>query len=197
METVSYKESDGRHGQHHQDDHGEIDVLSPRALLALIGLGYIFPGFVDVAICAEQFFADDVDLFALFVSEDCGLLQDVVHVHDALGHYVDLLVFFVHQPPLHLKIDLLLSLALASLLALFVRKSVPRRSAVVPRRSVVARWLLLRGHQGRRVIFGLGKRSIIVVCGLEQLISSVSLDAELLFGGADLARGVWVEVGLL
>jgi hypothetical protein len=32
---------------------------------------------------------------------------------------------------------------------------------------------------------------------LKQLISSVSLNAELLFGGADLARGVWVEVGLL
>jgi hypothetical protein len=124
------------------------------------------------------------------VCEDCGLLQDVVHVHDALGHYVDLLVFLIHQPPLHLELDLLLSLALGSLLALLVRESVPRR-------SVVARWLLLGGGKGRRVIFTLGKRSIIIVCGLKQLISSVSLNAELLFGGADLARGVWVEVGLL
>ena len=155
--TVSYKNSNRCHSEHHQYYHREIDVLSPAALLGLIGLYQVLSCLCDVAICAKYFFADDLYLLALLLCQFCCLLENVVDIHDAFGHHVDFLVSLVHQFPLHLKLHLLLSLALSSLFTLFVREPVPGG-------SIAARWLLLQLERGRRVCPSLWNDSVIVVC---------------------------------
>jgi hypothetical protein len=185
---VSYKNSDGGDGEDDEKDHGEVDVLPTRSLLRLIGLTDVLPCLVDVAVGVEEFIADDVQLFALPVDQHCRLLHDVVHVHDALGDHVDLLVPLMDQLPLHLELHLHFLLAMGSLLAVLRREPTPRRPVAPVAFLLGAVWYGRgRGRWGGRVV---------VIGGLQELLPAIALDAELLLGGADLACGIGVEVGL-
>jgi hypothetical protein len=119
-----------------------------------------------------------------------------MHVHDASGHDVDLLIALMHQLPLHFEFDFLFLLLLVgrilmSGLALLVGKPAPGG-------QVASRGLRLgdyRLHRGQLVVGRLipfGGWGLFIVGGEEQLVSAVPLDSKLLLGCANFAGRIGV-----
>lgn len=128
-----------------------------------------------------------------------GFLNDVMHVHDAFGHDVDLMVPFVHQLTLHLELDLLLLLTLGvsivvGHLALLVGETAPSRDMALWR----FRLLYDRFHRWQFPVLSILAIcvSLFVMCRCEELIPAIPLNSKLLLGGANFSGSIGVKVRL-